>query len=209
MPAKSIRIYLVRHGESEANLDKTVNARLPDHQVALSPDGHRQADDVGRFLAKSLAPARRLRILCSPYVRARQTSEGIEKALAAAAIAFDKREAIELRELQFGLLTALPTRICRPSFRANTSTTKSTSASPANFCPDAAWRKPLQRCRPRQGRVRDHPARRVGRPCRSGYRFHRGEPRRDHPLLSHAVDALFLGVVRTREESAQLLGATH
>jgi hypothetical protein len=28
-----IRLYLVRHGQSEANLDKTVNARLPDHRV--------------------------------------------------------------------------------------------------------------------------------------------------------------------------------
>jgi 2,3-bisphosphoglycerate-dependent phosphoglycerate mutase len=107
MPVRAIRIFLVRHGQSEANLDKTVNSRLPDHKIALSPQGREQAAEVGRFLAQSLALSGRLRILCSPYVRARQTSELIEKALAAAAIAFDKREAIELRELQFGLFDGI------------------------------------------------------------------------------------------------------
>ena len=48
MPAQSIRIFLVRHGQSEANLDKSVNARLLDHRVALSTEGHAQAGEVGK-----------------------------------------------------------------------------------------------------------------------------------------------------------------
>ena len=52
MPPPPIRIYLVRHGQSEANLDKTVNARLPDHRVELSPEGHRQALYAGLFCAR-------------------------------------------------------------------------------------------------------------------------------------------------------------
>ena len=107
MPARTLRIFLVRHGQSEANLDKTVNARLPDHKIELSPEGQTQAASVGEYLARTLADARHLRILCSPYLRARQTSAGIERALAAAAINFDKREAIELRELQFGLFDGI------------------------------------------------------------------------------------------------------
>jgi 2,3-bisphosphoglycerate-dependent phosphoglycerate mutase len=108
MPSRSIRIYLVRHGQSEANLDNAVNARLPDHEIALSREGRRQAAAAGEFLAGALPAGARLRILCSPYLRARQTSAGIEAALAAAAIVFDKREAIELRELQFGLFDGIP-----------------------------------------------------------------------------------------------------
>jgi 2,3-bisphosphoglycerate-dependent phosphoglycerate mutase len=109
VPARAIRIFLVRHGQSEANLDVSVNARLPDHRVELSPAGHAQAADAGAYLAKTLivAPPCRARIMCSPYVRARQTSAGIEKALSAAGIAFDRREAIELRELEFGLFDGI------------------------------------------------------------------------------------------------------
>jgi broad specificity phosphatase PhoE len=107
MPAKTIRMFLVRHGESEANLDNTVNARLPDHKIALSQHGRAQAATVGEFLAKMLVGAMRTRILCSPYLRARETSAAIEQMLAAAAIKFDKREAVELRELQFGLFDGI------------------------------------------------------------------------------------------------------
>jgi 2,3-bisphosphoglycerate-dependent phosphoglycerate mutase len=107
MPARLIRIYLVRHGQSEANLDKTVNARLPDHHVALSTEGVRQAEAAGKFLAEAFTADARVRILCSPYVRARQTSAAIEAVLARGGFAFDTREAIELRELQFGLFDGI------------------------------------------------------------------------------------------------------
>jgi 2,3-bisphosphoglycerate-dependent phosphoglycerate mutase len=107
MPSKTLRIFLLRHGESEANLDNTVNARLPDHKIALSEQGRAQAAAVGEFLAKTLAGSVRTRILCSPYLRARETSAEIEQALAAASVNFDKREAIELRELQFGLFDGI------------------------------------------------------------------------------------------------------
>ncbi|MFI4997742.1 MAG: histidine phosphatase family protein [Hyphomicrobiales bacterium] len=106
MPARSIRIFLVRHGESEANLDKSVNIRLPDHSIALSPQGHAQALQAGERLASVLRGSR-ARIFASPYLRARQTAEGIERALAAAKIEFDRREAIELRELEFGLFDGI------------------------------------------------------------------------------------------------------
>src|SRR4051794_25973713 len=99
MPAKPIRIFLVRHRESEANLDKTVNTRLPDHSIALSPEGHRQAGLAGEHLA-GLLRGSRARLLVSPYRRTRETADGIGRALERAGIAFDRREAIELRELE-------------------------------------------------------------------------------------------------------------
>ena len=108
MPTPPIRIYLVRHGQSEANLDKTVNANLPDHRVELSAEGHRQAVAAGEFLANALAVDTRIRILCSPYTRTRQTSAAIEQVLTARDLRFDKREAVELREIAFGLFDGIP-----------------------------------------------------------------------------------------------------
>jgi broad specificity phosphatase PhoE len=107
MPARSIRIFLVRHGESEANLDKSVNTSLPDHSIALSAEGHKQAAKAGEHLAATLGGSR-VRIFVSPYLRTRQTSEQIERALDAAKVHFDRREAIELRELEFGLFDGIP-----------------------------------------------------------------------------------------------------
>jgi 2,3-bisphosphoglycerate-dependent phosphoglycerate mutase len=105
MPARAIRIFLVRHAQSEANLDNNVNVRLPDHRIELSVAGHEPAAAAGK--AATLRDTGRVRILCSPYARARQTSEQIERALAVAAVSFDRREAIELRELQFGLFDGI------------------------------------------------------------------------------------------------------
>jgi 2,3-bisphosphoglycerate-dependent phosphoglycerate mutase len=107
MPARPIRLFLVRHGESEANLDKSVVSRFPDHYIALSPEGKAQAAKAGEHLATALADSR-VRLLVSPYVRTRQTAEMIEQALEAANISFDRREAIELRELEFGLFDGIP-----------------------------------------------------------------------------------------------------
>jgi hypothetical protein len=46
-------------------------------------------------------------ILCSPYLRARQTSTAIENALTAKDVQFDVREAVELREITFGLFDGI------------------------------------------------------------------------------------------------------
>jgi 2,3-bisphosphoglycerate-dependent phosphoglycerate mutase len=103
VPARAIRIFLLRHGESEANLDKRINARQPDHSVPLSAEGHRQAAAAGQFLAQTLAGGGRVRIFVSPYERTRQTAAAVAEAFDAASIRYDKREATELRELEFGL----------------------------------------------------------------------------------------------------------
>lgn len=105
--ARLINILLVRHGLSEANIDKSLNFRLPDQRIPLAEVGHSQAAETGEFIAGYLSGAKqqqgRTRILCSPYLRARQTSAGIEAALHKHDIAFDKREEIALREISFGL----------------------------------------------------------------------------------------------------------
>lgn len=125
----TIRLFLIRHGLSEANLDKSVNARLPDHAVPLASQGHEQAEAAGRALATYLADhprpvsdgpipealpggvnwtvrQRRARMFVSPYLRTRQTADGLTKGIAGS-VPFDRREASELRELSFGLFDGL------------------------------------------------------------------------------------------------------
>ena len=73
---RPLRIALIRHGESEANLDKTVYERTPDHAVPLTPLGHEQAAKAGREL-RELFENQPVRVYVSPYLRARQTLDSL------------------------------------------------------------------------------------------------------------------------------------
>jgi 2,3-bisphosphoglycerate-dependent phosphoglycerate mutase len=77
--ASRLKLYLVRHGESEANLDKTVNQRVADHRINLSPLGWQQGRVAGEILA-GLLPANRheTRVYVSPYARTLQTWTAIK-----------------------------------------------------------------------------------------------------------------------------------
>lgn len=100
-----LRVLLVRHGQSQANVDWGENKRQPDHAIELTDDGHDQARQCGEFLAEYFATTRhsagagrflhhnvncdylegpkkcikRIRLWHSPYVRTRQTALGIVK----------------------------------------------------------------------------------------------------------------------------------
>src|SRR3546814_3918130 len=66
--ARRINLLLVRHALSGANLDKSLNYRLPDQRIPLAEVGHDQAAKAGEFLAGFLSEtaqsAGRTRILC-------------------------------------------------------------------------------------------------------------------------------------------------
>lgn len=49
-----MRIFLIRHGESEANLDKGLNASLADHKIRLSERGQEEAKTAGKVLTQHL-----------------------------------------------------------------------------------------------------------------------------------------------------------
>lgn len=103
-----INIYLVRHGESEGNLDPTLYQKVPDHAVPLSERGRRQAADAGRFLAEHFfknPPRTPVRLWTSPYARTRQTADEI---MAHCPQIADRREHINLCEQQFGLFDGIP-----------------------------------------------------------------------------------------------------
>ena len=102
---KAMRIFLVRHGESLGNVDKSVHAKLPDHAISLSERGREQARAAGAFLANYCRGTDRIRIWTSPYRRTRETAQHIFDALERYPV--DIREHFNLCEQQFGLFDGI------------------------------------------------------------------------------------------------------
>jgi broad specificity phosphatase PhoE len=106
-------IYLIRHGESLANVDKTVHFELPDHRIALSDLGKRQALAAGVALSNiledhhggMLRSRTKTALWVSPYDRTRQTADGVQAGLDAVATdqIVSRRENIALCEQHYGL----------------------------------------------------------------------------------------------------------
>mmetsp|Transcript_13747 Transcript_13747/g.22694 ORF Transcript_13747/g.22694 Transcript_13747/m.22694 type:complete len:396 (+) Transcript_13747:185-1372(+) len=69
-------IYLVRHGQSEANLDYSILEKKADHRIELTDSGRQQALDVGHTLRERIGD-QPIMFYVSPYLRAVQTYEGI------------------------------------------------------------------------------------------------------------------------------------
>lgn len=118
MPAR-MRIFLVRHGESTANLDRTATARVADHAIPLSDAGRLQAFEAGRALGAFFDSSRRigaglpahLRVWRSPYRRTRETCEGVLAGLAerrVPGLRHDVKEHPLLVEQRFGLFDGVP-----------------------------------------------------------------------------------------------------
>ncbi len=72
-------LYIIRHGESIANLDKTTRATIPDHKITLSELGEQQCLELGRRLAEFIHEP--ITIWTSPYTRARQTTQLLSQGL--------------------------------------------------------------------------------------------------------------------------------
>ena len=70
--ARPRRIVLVRHGESMGNADDTVYEREPDHALALTERGWRQAEETGKHL-REVFGGERVSVYVSPYRRTHET----------------------------------------------------------------------------------------------------------------------------------------
>src|SRR4029453_9898949 len=70
------RIILVRHGESEGNIDDTIYETVPDHALSLTPKGLEQVTATGRRLHAYLKDEP-VTVYASPYIRTRQTVEAL------------------------------------------------------------------------------------------------------------------------------------
>ena len=97
-----MRIFLVRHGKSEANLDANVHRDTPDCLVPLANEGKLQAVEAGKFLYAYFSQPelkdQKARLWNSGYKRTRDTTQGILKY--ANSVISEVREDNRLRELR-------------------------------------------------------------------------------------------------------------
>ena len=93
------RIILLRHGESEANVDPAVYARVPDWRIALTANGVEQAREAGRKIA-GLIGGETFGVFSSPYVRTEQTKNAMLEGMGREPV-FDYQDPC-LREQEYG-----------------------------------------------------------------------------------------------------------
>jgi 2,3-bisphosphoglycerate-dependent phosphoglycerate mutase len=102
-----LRIFLVRHGQSMANIDHSLYKQMADHAIPLSPLGEKQALEAGRSFRKFMernggaGEAEHVRLWTSTYKRARQTAYLFRSG--AGDCISDMREDVLLGEQQWGL----------------------------------------------------------------------------------------------------------
>lgn len=95
-------IILVRHGQSQGNVDPNIYSHVPDSKLRLTPKGRAQAVEAGRCLKRLLGDANVL-FFVSPFLRANETLAGMLKSFPDRSryrIRVDPR----LREQEFGNL---------------------------------------------------------------------------------------------------------
>jgi broad specificity phosphatase PhoE len=73
---RPLRIVLLRHGESEANVDQAVFERVPDHAISLTANGREQAVAAGKELRVQFEE-QPVRVYVSPYRRTLQTLDAL------------------------------------------------------------------------------------------------------------------------------------
>lgn len=96
---KPQRIIIMRHGESEANTDKSLYEHTPDHLMALTEKGKQQCVACGVEL-KPYLDGKNITLWQSPYMRTRQTAEIVLQQIEGAQV--QVREDPRLREQEWG-----------------------------------------------------------------------------------------------------------
>ncbi len=95
--------YICRHGEAENNLKMIISTKI-DSPHHLTEQGKRQAGDAGKWLKGKKIDV----IICSPFVRTKETAEIISRI-----IGFDNKNIVfepRLRELEAGIWEGKPFR---------------------------------------------------------------------------------------------------
>lgn len=96
---KPDRIILIRHGQSQGNVDKEIYKKTPDYTVKLTKQGHQQAVEVGKKVA-SIIGNQPVQFYVSPFWRTRQTFLNIAHELPANNVQY--YEDPRLREQEWG-----------------------------------------------------------------------------------------------------------
>jgi len=106
----NFRIFLVRHGQSLANVDKKLYQKITDHAISLSEEGKKQSKEAGEIIVNYLKTIYgsdippenyNCKLWTSTYKCARETSEIIQET--AGNWIQSTAESIFLGEQQFGL----------------------------------------------------------------------------------------------------------
>lgn len=104
IPPRPRRIILVRHGESEGNLDESAYTRIPDPKIALTEKGKVQSEESGRRIREMIAKDCddwKVYFYVSPYRRTVETLQYLGRAFERERIAGIIKEP-RLREQDFG-----------------------------------------------------------------------------------------------------------
>ncbi|KAI3687569.1 hypothetical protein L1987_81269 [Smallanthus sonchifolius] len=104
-PPRPRRIILVRHGQSEGNVDEGAYTRVADPRIRLTEKGKREAEECGErireMIEKDGADDWKVYFYVSPYQRTIETLRGLGKEFRRSRIA-GVREEPRLREQDFG-----------------------------------------------------------------------------------------------------------
>ncbi|WOG87043.1 hypothetical protein DCAR_0206263 [Daucus carota subsp. sativus] len=104
-PPRPRRIILVRHGQSEGNVDEGAYTRVADPNIALTEKGLKEAAECGHVIKEMIkkdgADDWKVYFYVSPYRRARETLRNVGKAFGRSRIV-GLREEPRLREQDFG-----------------------------------------------------------------------------------------------------------
>ena len=98
---KPRRIILVRHGESEGNVDWGKHEYIPDYALNLTARGRKQAVQAGEEIRATIREET-IHAYVSPYYRTRQTFEEVARVLGSRVV--DITEDPRLREQDWGHL---------------------------------------------------------------------------------------------------------
>jgi broad specificity phosphatase PhoE len=77
---KPNRIILIRHGESQGNIDVNQYQTIPDYALDLTPKGIEQSKQAGDRI-KEVIDSESLHVYLSPYFRARQTYQHLKPSI--------------------------------------------------------------------------------------------------------------------------------
>lgn len=104
-PLRPCRIILVRHGESEGNVDENVYAKVPNPKIPLIEKGKAQAKECGRrireIIEKDGADDWKVYFYVSPYRRTLETLQHLGRAFERSRISGVIKEP-RIREQDFG-----------------------------------------------------------------------------------------------------------
>ena len=96
------KIFLVNHGDTEANLNESLSKDIPEYKIKLTKKGEDQALEVSKKLQKLIKPMDSLKFYVSSYLRALQTFDVIKKDFHNNKYKFISQIEPLLREQEFG-----------------------------------------------------------------------------------------------------------